>query len=123
MTPEEIIYAHAKKNGMDADVLAQELGQFMESLTATVSREGNCLFFLQPEGRLAQFYVIDGGDDQKDFVSAMRKFLHMLKKVGFDSAETGVNDKAKFKAATSGMKREFRDSDDNEDPYIMRVKL
>lgn len=123
MSPEEIIYAHANKNGMDADILAQELGKFMESPTATVSRDKNCLFFLQPEKKVAQFYVLDGGSDQKDFISAMRKFLHMLKKVGFESAETGLNDKAKFKAATFGMKTEFRDSNDNEDPYIMRVKL
>jgi hypothetical protein len=93
MTPEEIISVDAKNNkgGMDP-VMNKRILQTMQSQGAQVLKEGNTLFAFIPGKNFSVEVHTFNADPLEKFISNVKAFLRMLKKLGAKDVWTEFDD-------------------------------
>ncbi len=123
MTPEEIISVDAKNNkgGMDPAINKRIL-QNMQSQGAQVLKEGNTLFAFIPGKNLSVEVHTFNADPLEKYISNVKAFLRMLKKLGTKDVWTEFDD-PKIKKLFDMMAPEFDFKVTKDDRYMAKAVL
>lgn len=94
MTAAEIIRAHAKKQGQNANALATNIKRFLEQPQTKMFREGDCMFLTKVKDDTVNFYIVNGGNSA-GYIRALRSFAALMEKLGFKKGAMRIADKEK----------------------------
>lgn len=125
MTAAEIIRAHAKKQGQNANALATNIKKFLEQPQTKMFREGDCMFLTKTKDDTVNFYIINGGNST-GYIRALRGFAALMEKLGFKKGAMRISDKEQSEkiAKLIGAKSvSYKKVGGTADPYLMTMEF
>jgi len=125
MTPAEIIRAHAKNQGIDENVLAGQIYDFLSEPKTQVLQQNDCLFLIKNENELGFFYILNGGNST-GYIRALRMFVTMMKALGYKKIAMRVQDKeqsAKIAKTAGIVSVSYKTIGGENDPYLMIMEI
>lgn len=125
MTPPEIIRAHARNQGIDENVLAGQIHDFLSEPKTQVLQQNDCLFLIKNEHGLGFFYILNGGNST-GYIRALRMFVTMMKALGYKKIAMRVQDKdqsAKIAKTAGTVSVSYKTIGGKHDPYLMTMEI
>jgi hypothetical protein len=125
MTAAEIIRAHAKNQGQNANVLAINIQKFLEQPKTKMFREGDCMFLTKTKGDTVNFYIINGGNST-GYIRALRAFAKLMDRLGFKKGAMRISDKEQSQKIAKLIGAEsvsYKKVGGTGDPYLMTMEF
>lgn len=125
MTPSEIIRAHAKNQGIDENILAGQIHDFLAKPKTHVFQQNDCLFLTKDEHGVGFFYIVNGGSAPR-YIRAIRMFIDLMKKMGYKQIAMRIEDKQqsqKMATAVGVRSVSYKTIGGKHDPYLMTMEI